>query len=190
MYFHLDTDGRENVYMELELGLNGHIALGMGKSWDVEEDEIDVPYRFAMIPTTEVREGAAARLDAWYPGSHLMQKSLIDALSQAGIDNLQTFPAEIRREDTGAEVPGYVVVNIVGRVSCAKMEESTKEHLLGNAYYFHDLVIDPERVGGLLMFRLHESTMVVIVHEVVARSIEGGNYLGLVLEPLAEATSK
>ena len=189
MYYHLDTDGRDNVYMEKEARLNSHIELSMGKMWDVVEDEIDLPYRFTMIPTTDVREGEPPKLYAWYPGSDLMQERFVEVLRQAGVDNLQTFPTEVRREDTNEVVPGYVVVNIVGRVSCAKMEESDKDHVLGNAYYFHDLVIDPKQTGDLLMFRLHESPMVVLVHENVARAIEAGNFLGLTLEPLAEAVS-
>lgn len=186
MYYSLDTDGLDNVYMEKEVGQNGHINLGMGRMWDVTENAINLPYRFTMVPTTAVREGAAPRLYGWYPGSHVMQQRMVDVLRGAGVDNVQTFPAEVRRQDTNEEVPGYVVENIVGRVACARMKESTKDHLIGHAYVFHNLIIDPKNIGDLLMFRLHQSPMVVLVHEKVARAIEAANFLGLTLEPVAE----
>jgi len=189
MYYSLDTDGLDNVYMEKEVGQNGHINLGMGRMWDVAENAINLPYRFTMVPSTAVREGAAPSLYGWYPGSHLMQQRLVDVLRGAGVDNLQTFASEVRRQDTNEAVPGYVVENIVGRVACARMKESTKEQLIGHAYVFQNLIIDPKQIGDLLIFRLHQSPMVVLVHERIARAIEAGNFLGLTLEAVAETTN-
>src|SRR5437016_13393522 len=117
MYYSLSTDGAENVYMEKETRLNAHIGLGMGQLWDIEKDGIKLPYRFTM----SVDEGETPNLYGWYPGSHLMQERLVQVLRSAGADNLQTFPAEILREGTNERVSGYVVVNIVGRVSCADL---------------------------------------------------------------------
>lgn len=182
MYFALTTDGAENVYMAKERGLNSHIGLGMGRAWDVAADEIDLPYRFTMT----VVEDEDPRMDAWFPGSHLMSKALLDTLVAAGVDNLQTFPAEVHREDSDASVPGYVVANIVGRIACAAMAQSETSPLADVAY-FHRLTISPERAQGRLLFRLDESPMVVLVHETIARVIRAGDFPGLVLEPVEEA---
>lgn len=182
MYYRIHTDGADNVYMEKEDGLNSHIELAMGQLWDVKKDEIDLPYRFTM----SVDAGKEPRLYGWYPGSDLMQKRLVDVLRSAGVDNLQTFPTEIRHEGTNEEVLGYVAVNIVGRVSCIDLESSEAEPFVGEELYIKKLVIDPAKARGALMFRLHESSMIVLVHEKVAQAIKAGGFLGLTLEPVAE----
>jgi hypothetical protein len=180
VYFQLQTDGNENVYMEKEQGLNSHIELFIAKIWDVERDKIELPYRFSM----SVVEGEDPDLYGMFPGSDLIQERLVEVLESNGVDNLQTFPAEIKHADTGELVPGYVVFSIAGSVSCADLDES--DHMpIGNSYYFKKLVIDPSRVHGHLMFRVEESPMVVLVHEKVAKAIMAAEFQGLVLEPIA-----
>ncbi len=183
MYYRLDTDGDENVHMKKQPGLNSHIELGMGILWDVKEHDIQLPYLYTM----NVVENQAPRLYGWYPGSDLMQDRLVKILNDAGVDNLQIFPAEVRRADTGEEVLGYVTANIVGRVSCANIEQSDVSPL-ADVHYFHDLVIDPSRTQGLLMFRVHESPMIVLVHERVANAIQAAEVVGVTLESVSEST--
>jgi hypothetical protein len=180
----LDTDGRDNVYMAKEVGLNSHINLAMGIPWDVAGDEVDLPYRYSM----SVVEGQEPRLYGWYPGSHLMHQRLVDVLHTAGVNNLQLFPAEVVREGTSESVPGYVTVNVVGRVSCAVMSKSTTTPL-ADVHYFHDLVIDAAKAKGLLMFRLDESPMLVLVHEQVANAVARERFAGLTLTQVAEASA-
>jgi hypothetical protein len=181
VYYILDTDGNDNVYMAAEQGLNSHIELGMGISWDVKKDDITLPFRYQM----SVVAGQTPELYAWYPGSDLMQQELVAVLRRAGVDNLQLFPAVIAREDNGEAVTGYVTTNIVGRISCAAMNQSNSLPL-ANVHYFHDLSIYSEKTGGQLMFRLDESPMVVLVHETVANAIESGQFLGLTLQAVPE----
>lgn len=181
MYFSLGADGRDNVYMAADPQQNSHVELGMGIPWDVADDDIEIPYRYEM----RVVAGQQPHLYAWYPGSDLMQQALVDVLQRAGVDNLQTFPAVVRREGSGEEVPGYVVVNIVGRVSCADMSRSQASPL-ADVHYFHKLTVDPDKARGLLMFRVDESPMLVLLHESVAAAIKSGSFTGLTLEPVAE----
>src|SRR5437667_12317257 len=102
MYYSLGVDGDENVYMEKKPGLNSHVELAMGRSWDVEKDAIELPYRFTMT----VDEDAEPVLYGWYPGSDLMQERLVEVLRSVGVDNLETFPAEIVPEGTQEKVLG------------------------------------------------------------------------------------
>lgn len=182
MYFRLHTDGRDNVYMKKERGLNSHVELGMGKLWSIEDDDIELPYRYSM----RVVENQTPKYYGWYPGSDLMHQDLIAILEAAGVDNLQIFPAVVRRADNGEEVSGYSTVNIVGRVSCANLDQSDSSPLAG-VYYFHDLVIDPARTGGLLMFRVDESPMIVLLHEQVAKAIEAADVPGVILESVLDS---
>jgi hypothetical protein len=169
--------------MREQPGINSHVELGMGIFWDVKENDIELPFRYTMT----VVENEKPKFYGWYPGSDLMQERLVKILNDAGVDNLQIFSADIRHADTGEKVRGYVTVNIVGRVSCANIAQSDASPL-ANVYYFHDLVIDPSRTRGLLMFRVHESPMIVLVHEQVAKAIEAADVSGLTLEPISEST--
>lgn len=167
--------------MAKERGLNSHVELAMGTLWDVQKDDIDLPYRYTM----RVVSGQTPRLYGWYPGSDLMQQRLVDTLQQNGVDNLQLFPTQIHRQDTNEEVHGYVTVNIVGRIACAVMRES-KTSPLADVHYFHELTIDPRKTHDLPMFRLHESPMLVLVHERIAKAIEAGGFEGLTLQAVRE----
>jgi hypothetical protein len=182
MYYVLDTDGRENVLMTKEQGLNSHVELGMGISWDVNNDGITLPYRYQMTVAT----GQTPRLYGWYPGSDLMQQELVDTLQSVGVDNLQLFPTEIRRADSDEEILGYVTLNIIGRIACAAMTQSTSSPI-ADVSYFHHLVINPKKIQGQLMFRVHESPMIVLVHESIAAEIEKRKFIGVTLKKVAEA---
>ena len=76
----------------------------------------------------------------------------------------------------------YIVFNILGLVACAKLDDSDKLPL-GGGFYFGNLIINPDEVGDLLVFRLQESLMDIIVHEKVAKKLEENNIQGIVLTP-------
>ncbi len=176
-------DPAANVYMRKQTGLNSHANLMIGRRYDVIENEIELPYRYVMT----VSEGQAPLFYGYYSGAFLIQLRLAQVLHSAGVDNLQLFPADIRREDTGEEISGYTTFNIVGRIACAVLKKS-KSMPVATSKYFTDLTIDPTKTSGQLMFRLHESPMVVLVHETVAKAIETENFLGVVLKPVKEAS--
>lgn len=155
----------------------------MGKLWDVVGDRIKLPYRYTM----RVAIDEEPRFYGWYPGSDLMTQSLVDLLLRNGVDNLQIFPCEIKREKTEEEITGFSTVNIVGRVSCANLSQSSSMPV-ADSHYFERLVIDIEKTNGQLVFRVDESPMVVLVHEKIANAISNSDIFGLSLEPVEVAT--
>ena len=183
MYFLLDVDSTVNNNPQKERGQNSHVSLILGESLDAEKDDLELPYRFEM----SVDEGEEPVIHAWYPGSNIMQQSMVDALHAAGVDNLQVFPAEVKREGSGDDVPGFVVVNIVGAVACADMSKSNAQPL-ADVSYFRDLVIDAKKTRDLLLFRVAESSMLVLVHEKVATQLKAATLAGLTLTPVKEST--
>ena len=183
MYFSLNMDPTANVYMRKETGLNSHVNLIGGRRYDVVENEIELPYRYVMT----VSSGQSPVMYGYYTGAFLMQVRMAQVLQSAGVDNLQLFPAQIRREDTGEEISGYTTYNVVGRVACAVSKKSTSMPI-ANSKYFTDLTIDPAKTGGQLMFRLHESPLVVLLHESVANAVKAGNFQGVVLKPVKESS--
>ena len=132
------------------------------------------------------KDPTKSQLFDYYSAPDLMSKRLVSALEQAGVDNLQKFEAELVDEATGQVNSDYWVVNIVGLVECANLD-SSKTSELGSGYYFHELVIDPSKTQGLLMFRLAQSGIDILVHQKVATAIEQGKFRGVTLTALSES---
>ncbi len=121
---------------------------------------------------------------AFFPHVNLMSTRLVQTLTGAGVDNLQLFPARITDPNTGATYDDYFAVNVIGLVECADMDES--DHApLADLFFFHELVIKPEKTLGLPLFRLAESPIDIIVNERVAQTIRNANFPELVLEPVS-----
>ncbi len=123
----------------------------------------------------------------FYEYPNLMSDRMIEALRDAGVDNLQLFDADITNDSTGEKLTGYRVVNVLGLVSAVDTNAS-KGRALAHKQFFEKLVIDPSRAGGRLMFRLAESLNDIIIAEPVARRLATGEFVDLRIEPLTSAT--
>lgn len=174
MYYQLESDEAEMTAFITPENESSE-SLIMGTLLDAENEEL--PFRYTYNDPT------GSPLFDYYSGDNLMSKRLVAALEKAGVDNLQKFEVELVNEKTGKVNKDFWNVNIIGLVSCAEVDLSETSEL-GSGYYFHNLVIDPTKVGDLLMFRLAESMMDVLVEERVARAIEAGAFRGVVLNPV------
>jgi len=134
----------------------------------------NLPFQFTF------RNTPGRALYAYYSGYCLMSLSLVETLQAAGVDNLQTFPAVLSEETTGEVREDYCVVNILGLVAAADMQQSDAISL-GGGQVFSSLEVDKDKAKKLLFFRLAESLTDVIVHEKVAKAIEVGEFPGVVL---------
>jgi hypothetical protein len=183
MYYRLGGDLADcNVY--LERSFRGVLSFISGKPLS---GNLPAPFQFTMEVNLDVDGNPMEpRLDAYFPEQSVMHKRLVAAIQAAGVDNIQTFPAVLTNARTAQTINEYLVVNVIGLVSCANLDESATEPL-ADVYYFHNLVIDPKKTRNMLLFRLAESQMEIIVDEKVARAIEGGHFTGVVLESLTEA---
>jgi len=117
----------------------------------------------------------------------VMSERMVDVLRDAGVDNLQVFPAQLVDERTGKRWPA-AVVNVVGRVAAADLAESERvnvgETAPGEAH-FARLVVDPEALGGLLMVRLAESPTSLLIHEQVKQRLERASLTGVAMTEVA-----
>ena len=96
----------------------------------------------------------------------IMSERLVKGLREAGVDNIDTYPALLRNTETGKTYP-YQAVNIVGLIAAADLSKSEWENFDGSPRFdttFERLVIDPDAAGGSLMFRLAENTFAIVVH--------------------------
>jgi hypothetical protein len=181
MYFRLQAQpGPKSGYLKQHN--NQHETLMTGAL--VDESELESPWQYtAMVSKTHGLE-----LSDFYPDATLMSKRFVGALEAAGVDNLQTFPAEIKNNQTNEIIRDFVAFNIVGMVSAANTGASTGSPL-ADVQYFQNLVLDPKRAKGLLMFRLAESILDIIVESKIADAIRRGGFIGVGVEPLEEAAA-
>lgn len=95
----------------------------------------------------------------------VMSDSLIAALQNAGVNNLQCFDALLENPDSGDRWTEYKAVNIIGLVGCADLRRSSYEKLGGGLYIFNELVINPRKASKNLFFRLKEAPSTIIAHK-------------------------
>lgn len=110
------------------------------------------------------------------------------ALDQAGVDNIQYFPAHVHMqyaedEETVAE---YWIANVVGAVACAAPLSPGAAHhreerrvAPGPSPGF---TVDPKRARDFRLFRLAEDRRLLIVNYRVARALEAAELQGVLLQ--------
>ena len=179
MYYRLDCDVHTmSAYINPD-GPPMRVPM-LGQWAELPPDRLPVRYRY--------RDPTGAALFDLYTGKSLFSRRLVRALENAGVDNLQVFPTVLRNEADGSTREDYVMVNVLGLVSCADVDRSNTT-ALGAGFFFHRLVIDEARTHGLLMFRLAESLMDILIHGQVAEAIQAGEFRGIVLTPVQSNTS-
>jgi hypothetical protein len=179
MYYQLECD-EDTMTAYVTPENESSESLVRGRLIDAEEEIL--PFRYSY------RDPTGAPLFDYYSGDCLMSKRLVEALEKAGADNLQKFEVELVDEQTGKVNTDFWNVNIIGLVACAKLDESQTSEL-GSSYYFHDLVIDPKKIGEMRIFRLAESLIDVLVDDHVAEQIQAGGFRGIVLNAVKAAPS-
>jgi hypothetical protein len=152
----------------------------------VRRQEWDAGRRFAKPVTEPVRATVINRgpmVSMFHGGGLLMTDKLVQALREAGVDNLDTYAAEIVNPRTKETWTNYLAVNIVGAVSAADMAKSATGPMMEDDLSpglidvpFEGVVIDEKRAGGMLMFRLAEAINSIVVHDNVKRQLEASGF--------------
>jgi hypothetical protein len=112
-------------------------------------------------------------LELWKAPLPLMTRRLLSALQGAGVDNIESFAAEVYDPRTGETFTDYVAFNIVGTVRAADLSQSTYQAPDGSlvSVDFDSVVLEASRARGVLVFRLAESVNAIVVHDSVRRHV-------------------
>ena len=113
-------------------------------------------------------------------GMPVFSDRLIAVLRGAGVRNLDLYDAEVVDEVRGKKYTNYKAANIVGRVKCADLEQSTflADHK-PPMMKFERLVLDESKTLGLPLFRLAEATQFILVSESVKQALDQAQLLGV-----------
>lgn len=129
------------------------------------------------------QDSVGKEMCAIYTGAYpLYRIDFIEALEEAGVDNLELYDAHVINPLDGKTYDNYKAVNILGLISCANLDESV---MMGDSdselldMDFDELSIDEEKAGGALFFRLAENVTAIIVHKTVVDIVKSKNIPGV-----------
>lgn len=141
----------------------------------IDEKVLNLPLPYAMNPLTEYERELSEERSITFPIPDykdgtlpLVSKSFADHLCAFPVRNLQFIPAILTDPDNGEKHTNYLAMNVLGAISAADMAKSK--------YVVHDgipiidvsfdkLVIDESRTLEVPIFRLVESSTVILVHQ-------------------------
>jgi len=157
-----------------------------------ETEEIPDPITFDLRPYYEEAEGDAQYMPSFLRASApLWRDDLIQALREAGVDNIECYNTAIRDPDNGEVHTNYKAVNIVGLVAAVDWDKSKATVPPdGSARTDVDLdgfSVDASKTGQFLLFRSAESTNGILIHESVKRHLEQKGFTDLAFYPPEEA---
>jgi hypothetical protein len=106
----------------------------------------------------------------------MVSERLLAVLLNAGVDNLQAFPALLRGRD-GSEWRRHSVINVIGLLDAADLEMSAGETLAEGddgptLIDFRSLVLSRPRTLGIGVFRLFQSPTTLLVHDRILRALD------------------
>lgn len=98
----------------------------------------------------------------------LFREDLIAALREAGVTEFDTYDAVVEDPERPAQPhTNYKAVNVIGLIGAADLAQSEYTAHPGGPVGdvdFDNLVIDDSKARGRLMFRMAESTNIIMVH--------------------------
>ena len=108
----------------------------------------------------------------FYGNPQVASNEFIDALLEAGVDNLYLYDVILESEDEETQISGYKAFNIIG---LGKELDNEKDEM------------NFEEKNELYIFRLEKSWRTIVVHEKVKNHLESKGFRNLDFTPLEGA---
>jgi len=139
----------------------------------------------------EVKDGYenGLLLEFWDDPAPIMTKRLHEALTKAGVDNIDTYAVEFVDPINNRVINDYVAFNLIGAVAAADLEKSdfnaaNPERMI--SVDFDSVTLAEDATQGALMFRLAQSVNAILVHQRVKDQIEAAGIDTLTFIPPEE----
>jgi len=121
------------------------------------------------------------------PSIPLMSEKMLSVLTNAGVDNIQTYDTDVYDKNSKKIEETYFAINVVGRIECVDLEKSVyKAKKSSKRLRFKKIIIDENKTHGALLFRLHEKPSEVVIHDSVKEHLEKANLPGLEFKKASE----
>jgi len=113
-------------------------------------------------------------------------KKFYQDLLDSGVDNIEVQPVEIKDDVKDITFDNYLLLNIIGKVSCADLDKSEYTEIGEGMKTVNKLIIDGSRTNGLLLFLLAEDTDCIVIHEQVYNHLQSKGYTDIYFEELEQ----
>lgn len=162
---------------------------------DYTNNENGEPFKGALICDLDDEDQTGILPTIFTSPALIATKQFYQDLLSIGVDNIEVHPVVINDHVNNKVIHDYVVLNVLGRVSCAVMDESDYEQLNDVASpdqpnesmnFINDLVIDSKRVGDLDLFLVHEDTDCILVSERVFQHLKNKGYDDIFFEEVRQ----
>ena len=113
-------------------------------------------------------------------GTRQFYQDLLDC----GIDNIEVKPVVINDPVNERTIDDYVLLNIIGRISCADMEKSEYGTIGKDMHVMNKLVINLEKAYNFDLFLVDEDTDCIVISERVYKYLSSKGYTDIYFEEL------
>jgi len=114
-------------------------------------------------------------------------KQFYQDLLDCGIDNIEVKPVVINDLVNNRAIDDYVLLNIIGRISCADMEKSDYGTIGKGMHVMNKLVVNLEKADNFDLFLADEDTNCIIISERVYKYLIQKGYTDIYFEELEHA---
>lgn len=166
---------------------------------DYTHDEDGEPFKGPLICDLDDEENTGVFPVFFMSPALIGTKEFYKDLLEAGVDNIEVHPVIIRDVINKKTIDDYLLLNILGRVSCVDMELSGCEKLSNDVAdtspndamsFINDLVIYSGKATDLDCFLLHEDTNCIFVSERVVNHLKNKGYDDIFFEEAAMTFSE
>ncbi len=113
-------------------------------------------------------------------------KQFYKDLSDCGVDNIEVEPVVINDVVNNRIIDNYLLLNFIGRFSCADLDSSEYGNIGENMNIMNKLVIDHNKVQDFNLFLLHEDTDYIVISEQVYKYLNSKGYNDIYFEELGQ----
>jgi uncharacterized protein DUF1629 len=115
----------------------------------------------------------------------LYSDRLLAALTNAGVDNLETYDAEIANHESSEVRTDFKATNVVGKIECVNLKKSEFDKSSEFPMIeFSKIVLNEKKIGKAKMFRLAENPLFIVVSQEVRDALAGDEWIGLSITSL------
>jgi len=164
---------------------------------DYTHNEHGEPFKGPLICELD-DENATGILPTFFMSPALIStKQFYKDLVEIGIDNIEVHPVIINDNENNNTIEDYLLLNIIGRISCAVMNQSSYERLNDLAdesdpyeaiNFINELVIDEKKVGHHDLFLVHEDTNCILISERVFNHLKSKGYTDIFFEEVKQTS--
>lgn len=112
------------------------------------------------------------------------KKQFYQDLLDCGVDNIEAQPVVIKDTVNDREYTDHLLLNILGLVSCADLDQSDYAALGEEMMVIDELVLKKSNIGDLNMFLIREDTDCIVISEQVHSYLTSKEYEDIYFEEL------